>query len=93
MINDTSEPYMLAGEFEDIEELTERLGESIGARITIIGLKGVVLGDSDEDLATMENHGNRPEVIGALSGDITRSIRYSITLRCDMMYGAVSRNQ
>lgn len=89
LINDASEPYLLAGELEDIEELTERLGKKIGTRITIIDLEGVVLGDSDENLATMENHGNRPEVIGALAGDITRSVRYSITLKCDMMYVAV----
>jgi two-component system, OmpR family, phosphate regulon sensor histidine kinase PhoR len=89
LINDASEPYLLAGKLEDIRELVVRLGEKVGTRITIIDLEGKVLADSDEDPTAMGNHGNRPEVIGALAGDISRSIRYSITLNCDMMYVAV----
>jgi two-component system phosphate regulon sensor histidine kinase PhoR len=89
LIADESESYLLAGESDDINKLAVRLGDKIGTRITVIGQDGIVLGDSDEDPFTMDNHSNRPEVIGALAGDITSSIRYSITLNCDMMYVAV----
>jgi two-component system phosphate regulon sensor histidine kinase PhoR len=89
LISDASESYLLTGGPEDIRELVERLGKKVGTRITIIDLEGDVLGDSDEDPATMENHSNRPEVIGALAGGVTMSIRYSITLNCNMMYVAV----
>ena len=89
LIADESESYLLAGESDDINELAVRLGDKIGTRITVIGQDGIVLGDSDEDPFTMDNHSNRPEVIGALAGETTRSIRYSITLNCDMMYVAV----
>jgi two-component system, OmpR family, phosphate regulon sensor histidine kinase PhoR len=34
----------------------------------------------------MENHAGRPEVIAALSGDLGKSIRYSDTLKVDLMY-------
>ncbi|MFZ7132021.1 MAG: ATP-binding protein [Eubacteriales bacterium] len=59
------------------------------ARLTIIGKDGIVLYDSDENAAEMENHGNRQEVINALSGVLQREIRYSNTLKIDMMYVAV----
>jgi len=37
----------------------------------------------------MENHKNRPEVIQALRGNIGRSIRYSTTVKEDMLYVAM----
>ena len=63
--------------------------KQIGARITIINKDGVVLGDSEEDPATMDNHADRPEVIEALSQGTGSSIRYSATLGYNMMYVAV----
>ena len=39
-----------------------RWGELLASRVTIIRTDGVVLGDSNQDPATMENHLGRPEV-------------------------------
>ena len=89
LVGDSSEPYFEGGQAENIDALARRLGNKIGARITIIDEDGVVLGDSEKDPSTMENHGNRPEVIEALSSGVGSSIRYSTTLSCDMMYVAV----
>lgn len=89
LVGDASEPYLDGGQVESIDVLAGRLGDKIDARITIIDADGVVLGDSEKDPRTMENHGNRPEVIEALSGEVGSSIRYSTTLGCDMMYVAV----
>ncbi|MBN2186585.1 MAG: HAMP domain-containing protein [Dehalococcoidia bacterium] len=89
LVGDASESYFANGRIENIDVLAKRLGEEIDARITIIGKDGVVLGDSEESPAMMENHGSRPEVIEALSSGVGSSIRYSITLGCDMMYVAV----
>ncbi len=89
LVGDASEPYLDGGQVESIDVLAGRLGDKIGARITIIDADGVVLGDSEKDPRTMENHGNRPEVIEALSSEVGSSIRYSTTLGCDMMYVAV----
>ncbi len=42
------------------------LGERLEVRITVIEEDGTVLADSVRDPATMENHGDRPEVAAAL---------------------------
>ncbi len=89
LVGDASEPYLDSGQTESIDALAERLGNKISARITIINADGVVLGDSEKDPKTMENHSGRPEVIEALSSEVGSSIRYSTTLSCDMMYVAI----
>ena len=89
LVGDASKLYFDGGQMESINALAERLGNKVDARITIIDADGVVLGDSEKDPRTMENHGNRPEVIEALSHEVGSSIRYSTTLGCDMMYVAV----
>jgi two-component system phosphate regulon sensor histidine kinase PhoR len=89
LIGDISAPYFAGNQTDSPNALAKRLGEQIGARITIINKDGVVLGDSEEDPATMDNHANRPEVIEALSKGTGSSIRYSATLGYNMMYVAV----
>ena len=88
LVGDASAPYFVSGQ-TSVDVIAKRLGEQIDARVTIIDKSGVVLGDSEENPAAMENHGNRPEVIDALSSGAGSSIRYSNTLDCDMMYVAV----
>jgi two-component system phosphate regulon sensor histidine kinase PhoR len=73
----------------DMDALAKKLGDEIDARITIISLNGTVLGDSQGDPATMENHATRPEVIDALASGLGASTRYSATLGEQMMYVAV----
>ncbi len=88
LIGDASEASF-AGEGENMQALAQRVGEQVDARITIIGKDGTVLADSERDPAEMENHGDRPEVIEAISSNAGTSIRYSATLGCDMLYVAV----
>jgi two-component system phosphate regulon sensor histidine kinase PhoR len=73
----------------DLDALAKKLGTDINARVTIIAINGTVLGDSDEDPATMENHATRPEVMDALASGLGESTRYSTTLSKQMMYVAV----
>ena len=75
---------------QTIDDITSKLGEQIDTRVTIIALDGTVLGDSEEDPATMENHANRPEIRDALNNSIGESTRYSTTLEQRMMYVAVT---
>ena len=89
LIGDISAPYFAGNQTDSPDALAKRLGEQIGARITIINKDGVVLGDSEEDPATMDNHADRPEVIEALSQGTGSSIRYSATLGYSMIYVAV----
>jgi two-component system phosphate regulon sensor histidine kinase PhoR len=81
--------FLSPGGQESLDALAKRLGEEIEARVTIIARDGTVLGDTDEDPATMENHASRPEVIDALSTGLGESTRYSTTLGRRMLYVAV----
>jgi two-component system phosphate regulon sensor histidine kinase PhoR len=60
----------------------------LDARVTIIAADGVVLGESDEDRAQMDNHLFRPEVQQALAQGQGSSIRFSHTVEVDMLYVA-----
>jgi len=82
-------PLWQSSSAEGIEDLTWRLGRQSGARITIIRVDGIVLGDSEEDPVLMENHADRPEVQEALLTGFGESRRYSTTLDRRMMYVAV----
>jgi two-component system, OmpR family, phosphate regulon sensor histidine kinase PhoR len=72
-----------------LDSLAKSVGKDIQARVTLIAVDGTVLGDSWEVPATLENHSSRPEVIDALKSGIGTNIRYSTTVREDMLYVAV----
>jgi len=87
---EASLPSFISQEGENsLDALAKKLGSQIGARITVIALDGTVLGDSNEDPSTMENHATRPEVKDALASGIGESTRYSTTIGEKMMYVAV----
>jgi two-component system phosphate regulon sensor histidine kinase PhoR len=73
----------------DIDSIAKTTGSKIQARVTLIAKDGTVLGDTEHDPLTMENHATRPEVAAALSSGAGQSIRYSATLHESMMYVAV----
>jgi two-component system, OmpR family, phosphate regulon sensor histidine kinase PhoR len=81
--------YLLIENWKSIDILCKRAGKSSDTRITVIQLLGKVLGDSDADPNTMENHSDRPEFVKAVSGETGIFTRYSDTLREPMMYLAV----
>ncbi len=69
-----------------------RLGLIAGqssSRLTLIDLEGRVLYDSKVDYRTMENHGDRPEILSAVQGDPLSLVRYSKTLKQTLIYHAV----
>ncbi len=72
-----------------IDVLCKQLGELSETRITVMNLRGKVLGDSDENPTEMEDHSDRPEVRGALAGEVGTARRFSSTLQQDMLYKAV----
>ena len=69
--------------------LCRRYGEITGGRVTIIGLDGNVLGDSDAVAQDMENHSDRPEVKQAFEEGFGKSVRKSKTLDKEMLYVAL----
>jgi two-component system phosphate regulon sensor histidine kinase PhoR len=79
------------GPFESnvIDALCKEIGSASATRITVILPSGVVIGDSNEDPALMDNHALRSEVILAIKGNVGQSIRFSKTLQKQMMYVAI----
>jgi two-component system, OmpR family, phosphate regulon sensor histidine kinase PhoR len=64
------------------------LADELGVRITVFAQDGTVIGDSDEPVARLENHGSRSEVIEALSRGTGSSVRYSTSIKHDLFYRA-----
>ncbi len=65
------------------------LGQDINTRITIVNTDGVVVADSEKDPGLMENHRFRPEILQVLEGEPGTSIRFSSTVKEEMLYVAV----
>ncbi len=82
-------PLIDKAEFGQMDALVKRLGKKIHTRITIIRPDGLVLADSEKDPKTMENHKGRPEVKMALRGKTGKSLRFSVTVKQEMLYVAL----
>ncbi len=72
-----------------LEQLVKTLGEQTHTRFTLLMENGLVIADSEEDPARMDNHADRPEVIDALKGQTGVATRFSHTLQQNMMYVAL----
>jgi two-component system phosphate regulon sensor histidine kinase PhoR len=75
-----------------VDAAADETAEAAGARITIVGMDGRVMGDSEvplAELANVENHGQRTEVADAFAFGRGSSVRYSTTVGRRMMYAAV----
>ena len=71
-----------------ISSLVKKSSQNLDCRVTVIRSDGKVLGDSHHDIASMENHLNRPEVKSALITGSGWIMRYSKTLHTNMLYVA-----
>lgn len=78
--------YLSPLDAQAIDRLCKKAGGQATTRITVIMPSGRVIGDSERDPATMDNHVDRPEVIQALNGQTGVSTRYSRTLDKEMLY-------
>jgi two-component system phosphate regulon sensor histidine kinase PhoR len=74
---------------ENLNAICKLMGEAVQTRVTIVAPSGRVIADSFARVATMENHGNRPEIQTAFSGRQGMAIRFSRTLDQNMMYIAL----
>lgn len=79
-------------DIQSLNKLVKDLNSRINLRVTLIDREGVVLADSEkssQEVLIMDNHSNRPEIRFALEGAVGNEIRYSDTLKMDMLYVAV----
>jgi diguanylate cyclase (GGDEF)-like protein len=79
----------------EFDYFADTFAENDRFRVTIISIDGVVLGDSRlslQEVRTIENHSERPEVIAAKEAGTGVSKRYSSTLQADLLYVAVKYN-
>ncbi len=72
-----------------VDKLCKDLGKITATRLTVILPSGKVLGDTEEDPARMDNHGDRPEFKEAIMGRVGMSTRFSFTLGHNRMYVAI----
>ena len=85
--------------FDDINAadlFANELGSATNSRVTFIKNDGQVIGDSEldfDEISTIDNHGNRSEVIDALKNGTGWSSRYSSTLNQDLLYFAIQDNE
>jgi two-component system phosphate regulon sensor histidine kinase PhoR len=91
LISDASGP-VLANQSDPaaLDALARHYKSLLGMRVTIIARDGTVLGESDEDRATMDNHLARPEVAQAIAQGEGISMRESKTVKYQMLYVAVA---
>ena len=73
-----------------VDALCKRRGADSNTRYTVILPSGVVVGDTWETPANMDNHAARPEVAGALARGTESSRRFSTTLQRNVIYVATS---
>ncbi|MHA0857457.1 two-component system histidine kinase PnpS [Paenibacillus sp. CMAA1364] len=71
---------------------SRRIAKLIDSRVTFINHNGIVVGDSEKDPSEMDNHNDREEIVSARDGGVGHVIRYSDSLRQDMLYVAVPVN-
>jgi len=82
-------PLIEEKDFKRLDSLVKEIGKNIKTRITIIAPDGRVLADSEKDPHLMENHNDRPEVKQAKTEGFGKSLRFSTTVKEEMLYVAI----
>jgi two-component system, OmpR family, phosphate regulon sensor histidine kinase PhoR len=83
------EEALWRGDTVELQRLCVAMGRPSGTRITVILPTGRVVGDSEKDPSTMENHADRPEVQVALRGARGLEKRFSHSVGRNLLYLAL----
>jgi two-component system phosphate regulon sensor histidine kinase PhoR len=89
VIMPSAEPYLKKPGAAGLEEFIKKASIGTDIRFSFINKDGKVLADSEHDPETMDNHSYRPEIRSALAGSDGSSMRFSNTIKQDMLYYAV----
>ena len=73
---------------ENLDYIVKTFKTKTGNRITIINENGKVIADSDKDKVDMENHSTRYEIIHAKYEGYGKIVRFSNTLKQELLYVA-----
>ena len=82
-------PLLENNQIEELDTLIKELGNQTNTRITIINPGGGVVTDSEKDPKLMESHKSRIEIIQAIKYGFGTSLRYSASIKEEMLYVAV----
>ena len=80
--------HILETSKDDPVTVLEKIKNEIYGRITFMGENGEVLYDSDYDIAQMESHADRKEIVAAIMDGIGTHQRFSATANRIMYYCA-----
>src|SRR5215510_8612453 len=75
-----------------LDSICRTLADELGVHITVIAQNGTVIGDSDQAASQMDNHSSRPEVIEALSRGTGSTVRYSSSVKQELLYRTYRQN-
>lgn len=89
LAGDLSRDLFVRGDSEALDLLAKRVAFAASVRVTFVAADGTVLGESEEDRRTMDNHAARPEIMPALAGREGHAVRFSTTVGRDLLYVAV----
>ncbi len=87
---DAAAAKAMAREAAALTAAARRYRDSGGARVVIVNTDGIAIVTSDDDQSIVgDSYLSRPEIAGALGGQITSGHRYSDTLQIDLLYVTV----
>ena len=72
----------------NLDALAQKLKNNLNTRITVVNLEGEIIAESHKDKNSMDNHKYRPEIMQANKEKYGYIIRYSHTVKENMLYVA-----
>lgn len=88
MLENMIDQFAIINEEKNSDKIVKAIKQNSHIRVTIIDELGVVTHESDRNAHGMENHLNRPEISEAMQGSVGSSIRYSKSIKTDLLYVA-----
>ncbi len=89
LLNDIAALPLTGADDPLFQKRIQILGRSLETRLTVVRSDGLVIADSENDPATMENHGRRPEILDARDRGLGTATRFSSTANRNTMYHAI----
>lgn len=90
LVNERLTPELISKNSEgELDKIISLYSQLTNSRVSIIEPDGEVIADSEANVARLQNHANRPEIISALNSGFGKDIRFSQSVKEDFMYVAI----